>query len=169
MAADAIWITGAGLISAIGADVGEALEALAAGRSGVRTLQHLPSVHRGVLPVGEVDQSNEALAVVAGLSPTLPRSALLSLIAAREALQSAGAWPLPAGLRTGFVSATTVGGMDKTTEFYRDFMQNPARGRLRDVVHHECGSLTDLVAEALGLHEGFVSTVSTACSSSANS
>jgi 3-oxoacyl-[acyl-carrier-protein] synthase-1 len=35
------------------------------------------------------------------------------------------------------------------------------------VVHHECGSITELVADDLGIRD-FVSTVSTACSSSAN-
>jgi 3-oxoacyl-(acyl-carrier-protein) synthase len=39
--------------------------------------------------------------------------------------------------------------------------------RLRDGVHHECGSVTELVADRLGIRH-FVSTVSTACSSSAN-
>ena len=40
-------------------------------------------------------------------------------------------------------------------------------GRLADVVHHECGAVTELVADYLGIRH-FVSTVSTACSSSAN-
>jgi 3-oxoacyl-[acyl-carrier-protein] synthase-1 len=34
-------------------------------------------------------------------------------------------------------------------------------------VHHECGAVTELVADQLGIRH-FVSTVSTACSSSAN-
>jgi 3-oxoacyl-[acyl-carrier-protein] synthase-1 len=69
--------------------------------------------------------------------------------------------------RTGFVSANTVGGMDKSEEFFVDFLTNPACGRLRKVIHHECGSITDLVADRLGIRD-HVSTISTACSSSAN-
>ena len=71
------------------------------------------------------------------------------------------------GLRTGFISANTVGGMDKTENFFRLFSKDPSAGRLADVVHHECGAITELVADDLGIRH-FVSTVSTACSSSAN-
>lgn len=162
-----VWIGGIGIISAIGANVAETLEALAAGRSGVGDMQYLRSAHRGIIPVAEVPQSNEALADAARAPETLSRTALLSFIAAREALDAAGWQPSPT-LRTGFISANTVGGMDKTEWFYRDFMQDTASGRLRDVVHHESGSITEIVAGRLGL-AGYVSTVSTACSSSANS
>lgn len=162
-----VWIGGIGMISAIGNNVAETLESLEAGRSGVGDMQYLRSAHRGVIPVAEVPFSDEALAVSAGVPAWISRTALLSLIAAREALDSAGWRPSPA-LRSGFISANTVGGMDKTEQFYRYFMQNPASGHLRDVVHHESGSITEVVAERLGI-TGYVSTVSTACSSSANS
>jgi 3-oxoacyl-[acyl-carrier-protein] synthase-1 len=57
--------------------------------------------------------------------------------------------------------------MDKSEGFFTDFYHNPKKGRLRDVVHHECGSATELVADQLGIRN-FVTTISTACSSSAN-
>lgn len=38
---------------------------------------------------------------------------------------------------------------------------------MREVVNHECGSVTELVADALGISD-YITTVSTACSSSAN-
>jgi 3-oxoacyl-(acyl-carrier-protein) synthase len=66
------------------------------------------------------------------------------------------------------VSATTVGGMDKTENFFQAFLQNITKGRLRDVVNHECGRTTELIADALEIN-GFVSTINTACSSSVNS
>ena len=100
------------------------------------------------------------------LSPRLPRTALLSCLAAGEALRDAG-WEKNNPLRTGFISANTVGGMDKTENFFRLFSTNPSGGRLADVVYHECGAVTELVADRLGIRH-FVSTVSTACSSSAN-
>lgn len=162
-----VWIGGIGIISAIGNNVAETLESLEAGRSGVGEMQYLRSAHRGVIPVAEVPRSNESLAASAQAPAWLSRTALLSLIAARETLDSAG-WQLSPVLRSGFISANTVGGMDKTEQFYRYFMQNPASGRLRDVVHHESGSITEVVAERIGM-TGYVSTVSTACSSSANS
>ncbi|MEO9069480.1 MAG: beta-ketoacyl-[acyl-carrier-protein] synthase family protein, partial [Ginsengibacter sp.] len=70
-------------------------------------------------------------------------------------------------LRTGFISANTVGGMDKSEKFFAEFLSDSQKGKLRNVVHHECGSVTELVADKLGINN-YVSTISTACSSSAN-
>jgi 3-oxoacyl-[acyl-carrier-protein] synthase-1 len=160
------WIAGLGIVSAIGNDLRQNFESLTAEKAGIGAMQWLSSVHANELPVGEVKSGNAELALASGLSPKLPRTALLSCLAAREALADAG-WEKNNSLRTGFISANTVGGMDKTENFFRLFSKNPAAGRLTDVVHHECGAVTELVADALGIRH-FVSTVSTACSSSAN-
>jgi 3-oxoacyl-[acyl-carrier-protein] synthase-1 len=69
--------------------------------------------------------------------------------------------------RTGLISATTVGGMDRTEIFFPAFLQDQKDGALADIVHHGCGATTDLIARSLGIHH-FVSTINTACSSSAN-
>ncbi|MBS1733244.1 MAG: beta-ketoacyl-[acyl-carrier-protein] synthase family protein, partial [Bacteroidetes bacterium] len=69
--------------------------------------------------------------------------------------------------RVGFISANSVGGMDKTENFFAEFMTDHAKGKLREVVNHECGSVTELVADRLGIKD-YISTISTACSSSAN-
>ncbi|HMI63680.1 MAG TPA: beta-ketoacyl-[acyl-carrier-protein] synthase family protein, partial [Puia sp.] len=90
---------------------------------------------------------------------------LLSFIAAKEAFESANL--KISNLRLGMVSANTVGGMDKTEEFYRSFLKDPRKGRLRDVVLHECGSITEWVADRLGISD-HITTIDTACSSSAN-
>src|SRR5450631_176929 len=160
------WIAGLGIVTAIGKDLQQNFESLTAEKAGIGVMKWLSSIHQGELPVGEVKLSNAELAVATGLSPKLPRTALLSCLAAREALEDAG-WEKNNSLRTGFISANTVGGMDKTEDFFRLFSTNPVAGRLADVVHHECGAITELVADALGIRH-FVSTVSTACSSSAN-
>ncbi|MBC7902706.1 MAG: beta-ketoacyl-[acyl-carrier-protein] synthase family protein, partial [Gemmatimonadaceae bacterium] len=47
-------------------------------------------------------------------------------------------------------------------------LQDEKKGRLREVVNHECGTVTEMVADDLGIHD-YVSTISTACSSGANS
>jgi 3-oxoacyl-(acyl-carrier-protein) synthase len=91
---------------------------------------------------------------------------MLSLIAAREALNDSGITTI-AGLRIGFVSATTNGGMDKSEEFTAAFLSDKNKGRLRDILHHDCGSITAIVADKLGIRH-HISTISTACSSSAN-
>ena len=189
-----VFVAGAGIISAIGRNKTASLDALISGRAGIGDMRRLDSVHKGQLPVAEVQYTNEELAAMTGLSPKLSRTALLSAVAAREALEDSGLIA-PAGqgqssvtgggqssgaaggarqsglaahgLRIGFVSANSVGGMDKTEDFYAEFLADPKKGRLRDVVNHECGAVTDVVADYLGIRH-FTSTISTACSSSAN-
>lgn len=162
-----VYIAGTGVISAIGHDTAANLDALRSGQAGMGPVRWLQTRHQGQLPVAEVNLSNEELAAKAILPAHISRTALLSTIAAREALQQAGIsdWEK---WRTGFLSANTVGGMDKTENFFPAFLQNQAAGRLREVVHHECGAATEITADALGIRD-YVTTISTACSSSANS
>ncbi len=161
-----VFVAGTGIISAIGNNVAECLDALENGRAGMGQMQHLHSVHSQRLPVAEVKLDNEALAKIAGLPKIKSRTALLSLVAAKEALDHAGIENIK-DLRTGFISATSVGGMDKTESFFTEFLRDNSKGKLRDVVNHECGSVTELVADALGIKD-YITTISTACSSSAN-
>ena len=161
-----VFIAGAGIISAIGNNIAENLAALENGAPGMGKMQYLRSAHRNKLPVAEVKMSNTELAELAGMPPHTTRTALLSAIAAKEAQQQACIENFD-GLRTGFISANTVGGMDKTEDFFPAFLSDPNKGRLRNIVHHECGAATELVADRLGIRN-YISTVSTACSSSAN-
>ncbi len=162
-----VYIAGIGVISAIGTSVPDALASLENHQAGIGPITTLDTVHRGRLPVAEVQLSNHELAQACRLPESISRTALLSMIAAREAYEDAGMNSI-SGLRTGFVSANTVGGMDKTEDFFSPFLVNRNGGRLRNVFHHECGSVTEIVADRLGIRN-LVTTVSTACSSSANS
>lgn len=161
-----VYISGVGVISAIGNNVAENLGALVSGKAGMQAMQRLQSVHKDSLPVAEVKLSNGEIAALTGLPVHTSRTALLSTAAAREALTASGInisnW------RTGFISANSVGGMDKTEDFFEHFLKNSGSGHLREVVNHECGAVTEVTADALGIKD-FVTTVSTACSSSANS
>jgi 3-oxoacyl-(acyl-carrier-protein) synthase len=161
-----VFVAGLGIISAIGNNLSENLESLILEKTGISRMEWLDSVHRPDLPVAEVKFSNDRLAAQTGISAKSPRTALLSAIAAGEALENAG-WNKSLAERTGFISANTVGGMDKTEHFFKSFAKNPSSGKLVDVVHHECGAITELIADFTGIRH-FVSTVSTACSSSAN-
>ena len=161
-----VFVAGTGIISAIGNHVTACLHALENDRAGIEEMHHLNSLHRNRLPVAEVKLNNDELAQLAGIPPIKSRTALLSLVAAREALQQAGIENL-AGLRTGFISANSVGGMDKTENFFTHFLADNSKGKLQNVVNHECGSVTELVADALGIRD-YITTISTACSSSAN-
>jgi 3-oxoacyl-[acyl-carrier-protein] synthase-1 len=163
----AVYVAGGGIISSIGNNITECINALENSNSVIAEMQYLHSIHQKTLPVAEIKTSNKELAQIANLPSDITRTALLSMIAAKEALQNSGIENFN-GLRTGFVSANSVGGMDKTEDFFRFFSKDHNAGRLRDVVNHECGSATKIVADKLGIKH-LVTTISTACSSSANS
>jgi len=161
-----VYIAGLGVISAIGNNVAEHLAAFKNEQAGMGEITHFQSIHKGVLPVAEVKQTNQELAAKTGMPADASRTTLLSLVAAREALDDA-AIPDLSTLRTGFVSANSVGGMDKSEDFFVEFLADNNKGKLKNIFDHECGSMTETVAAQLGL-TGFMTTVSTACSSSAN-
>ena len=161
-----VYVAGLGIITSIGNNVAQNLSALEKAQSGIGDISYLETAHRNKIPVAEVKFSNEELASLSGFSPKISRTALLSLIAAKEALDNASIKNL-SSLRTGFISANTVGGMDKSEKFFADFLSDSQKGKLRNVVYHECGSATELVADKLSIRN-YVSTISTACSSSAN-
>ena len=164
--AGTIYIAGVGIISAIGNNADECLAAIQNEKAGIGEITHMETIHRGQLPVAEVKFTNAELAEIAGLRADISRTMFLGTIAAQQALDDA-AIPDLSSLRTGFVSATTVGGMDKSEDFFIPFNTDKSKGKLKDVYDHECGSVTEIIAAKLGL-TGYMTTISTACSSSAN-
>ncbi len=158
-------ITGAGIVSAIGVGKEETLKSLLDGTTGIGKVHHLKT-NREEFPVGEVKLTNDEMLQKLEISPekAMPRTVLLSIMAIQEALQQANLDKemLP---RTGFVSGTTVGGMDKSEQYYHDFLTNDTRN---DYIRmHSCGACTDAVADYFGKF-AFTTTLSTACSSAAN-
>ena len=160
-------VVGAGVISAIGNSWSENLLSLQDSMTGISEMMVLDSVHKNTLPVGEVKLTNEELAYRTGASRIFPRTALLGIHAAKEAYLDSGIRNMNFW-RVGLISATTVGGMDRTERFFPQFLADQRKGKLRDVVNHECGRTTDLIADALEI-KGHVTTINTACSSSVNS
>jgi 3-oxoacyl-(acyl-carrier-protein) synthase len=57
--------------------------------------------------------------------------------------------------------------MDKSEDFFIEFLADNNKGKLKNVFDHECGSMTERVATELGMTD-YMTTLSTACSSSAN-
>ena len=161
-----VYIAGIGVISAVGNNVAENLASLKDGRPGMGDMQRLESNHKGVLPVAEVKLTNEELCTELNLPSHTSRTALLSTKAAKEAIENSRI--NINNYRTGFISANSVGGMDKTENFFVEFLKDNNAGDLQEVVNHECGAVTEITADKLGIRD-FVTTVSTACSSSANS
>lgn len=158
-------ISGLGVISAIGLDVKENLASLCACRDGIVPLSIFESTLN--LPVGQVSYTNDQLKDLLKIqdNKTYSRTALLGMLAASEALRDSA---LDTSLlRVGLISATSVGGMDLTENFYKDFIKDATKGRLRLVVGHDCYCSTHQIAEYCRIKD-FTSTISTACSSAAN-
>lgn len=159
-------IVGMGAISSIGFNVVENYESLLTKRSGISYPEHLDTLHKTDFPVCEIKKSNSELAKLCGMPENLPRTAYLSSIAVQETLANISELN-KSELRIGFISGNTVGGMDKSEYFFKDYLQDKSQGHLQDIRYHECGSITELVAQHFGI-QNFVTTINTACSSSAN-
>ena len=168
-----IAITGEGIVSAIGLNKQEVLQALQEGRTGIGEMKYLQSIHHE-LPVGEVDLSNEQMKKMLGIpsEQMMGRTSLMGMLAIDQALKEAhvdianlksrklDGKPL----RIVLVSGTTVGGMD-ITELCFDQLENQTN--VEFLQHHDCGNCTQLMADHFGIFDE-VTTLSTACSSAAN-
>ncbi|ASU34593.1 beta-ketoacyl-[acyl-carrier-protein] synthase family protein [Mucilaginibacter xinganensis] len=161
-----VFIAGVGVISAIGNNVTEHLASFERGEAGMAEITLFDTIHQHTRPVAEVKLTDDELIAQTGLATHNGRTALLSLVAAKEAIADA-AIPGLDKLRVGFVSANTVGGMDRSEDFFVKFLADNTKGKLKNVFDHECGSMTEIVADQLGITD-FMTTISTACSSSAN-
>ncbi len=159
-----IAVCGTGIISAVGNNRIAAYDSLINGRSGIAPLSILKS---GIKTYsGEVKLNNRELKEILGISSkkVISRTALLGMIAAAEAVKDAG---IPDNARVGLISATTVGGMDLSEHFYKDFITGGHIGNLHYISGHACASSTEMIAAHCGI-TGFRTTISTACSSAAN-
>lgn len=156
-----IWITGMGVVSAIGNNSDACLASLQSGKTGIKKIQNLDTKHGDVFVAGEIPMTNIELARHCGVHAEYPRTTLLALHAAIEAASSAN---LNKELLndSGLIVGTTVGGMDKTEKLY--LTQAPSYEYLDS---HPCGYTTRVVAEKLKIN-GYTNTISTACSSGAN-
>jgi len=160
-----ILITGMGVVSAIGVGQAETLDALLNNRSGVGPLAYLKTEHKE-FPVGEVKLTDAEMRARLGIPETAitTRTALMGMLALEEALCDAHLTPdmLP---QVGFISGTTVGGMDMSEQFYLDYISSEAHKEY--IAVHDCGSCTEMTANRFGKF-AFTTTLSTACSSAAN-
>ncbi len=159
-------ITGMGIISAIGKNVEENFDSLIHQKHGLSRLKNFDSIHKNEIFVGEIKLSNDELATFLNLSPdnNFSRTAMLGLIAVKEALQNAGIENVNE-VRTGLISSTSVGGMDRTENYFLDYENLPEKQKY--ISSHDAGASSNQIANEIGL-KGFVSTISTACSSAAN-
>jgi 3-oxoacyl-[acyl-carrier-protein] synthase-1 len=164
-----VFVTGVGIVSAIGLNVKDTVASLQGSKSGIGRITLLDTIYKDEIPVAEVKATNKDLTDLLEFTDKgiFSRTALLGIIAAKQALADAQINDIKK-YRTGLISATTVGGMDRSEKFYKKFQKDSSRGRLKDIITHDCGESTERIADSTGIRD-YVSTISTACSSSANS
>lgn len=140
-----VYISGAGIISALGSGVAATEKALRENRSAIKPLTLFPLLQGSPLPVGQVD----------GVEPALsqPRTHRLASIAARQAM-AGGSGPPDA-----VIIGTTTGGIATTEELLRS---KELRKELYQ--YHGLNTVAQYIAGELGCH-GPALAVSTACSS----
>jgi len=155
-----IFVTGYGAISSIGNNVIETLESLLSSKTGIQKGK-LP--HSSNYLVGEIHQTNDELISNFKLSTNGSRTGILGTIAAKEAFLG---HKIDASIRTGVISGTSVGGMDVSEIEYRKFIETGNHTH-SNYTHHSSGNSSEQIATELGI-DGFVNTISTACSSAAN-
>jgi 3-oxoacyl-[acyl-carrier-protein] synthase II len=161
-----IVITGMGICSCIGDNVQETFTHLSQGKSGLSTIELLDTLHQDHIRVGEVKHTNEALTNILDIPKenSYSRTSLLGILALREAIKSASL-DEESLHSLGLIMASSVGGMDMTERYFYDYATNiPAR---RYITSHNIGEITQQMASYFGI-KGFVTSLSTACSSSAN-
>lgn len=155
-----ISVTGLGIVSAIGMDLEVNHSSLLNLTSGISTIELLKGLGQDFFG-GEIKLTNQQLSEIAfeeKQNELLPRSLLLSLIAAKQAW---GKNTISPKIKTAIIGATTIGGMDFTEDYFK------TKQSIRSLEHHPCGVITDYLADYFHL-ENFKTTISTACSSSAN-
>ncbi|MCX6182852.1 MAG: beta-ketoacyl synthase N-terminal-like domain-containing protein [Bacteroidetes bacterium] len=154
-----IYITGIGDVSAIGLNAEENFNSLQAGISGIKK-----SAQHGIM-LGEVALSNQEICELFKLPAyDYSRSTLLGLLAAKEAWKENTSIK---EIKTGMISATSIGGLDKMEQYHFDSL-NTASTTSRNKMVHDNGRSTEKIAETMGI-SGMIGTISTACSSGANS
>jgi len=173
-----VWITGVGIIAPVGNHLPEVLSSLHHLRGGIIP-SNLISPGLSHIPVAPVRASDEALTnrtISASAEPDAPggyaltdttqvlsRTTLLGFEAATQAIRQAGL-SQEALSEMPVVSATTVSGMKLAEQF---LLQGEINGPLAHVVPaFDCGDTAEVIARHYRMC--MATTISTACSSSAN-
>lgn len=155
-----IYITGFGLISSIGENAEESIASLKNHATGIEDARL--ETMKGY-KVGAIHATNEELRSKYNIKTDSSRTALLGMIAAKQAFEGHS---INLEIRTGLISGTSVGGMDVSEKEYQNYL-NQENHNPDNYKHHSSGTSSEQIAEELGVDD-FINTISTACSSAAN-
>jgi 3-oxoacyl-(acyl-carrier-protein) synthase len=162
-----VFVTGMGIISAIGETLAENHLALMAGKCGIGMSSRLASRYSGILPFGEVAlETDDLKEKLHATEPGITRTTLLALRAFADALADANLTERElSDPGTALVGATTIGGMCLTDELYRDATEVCDGSPY--LASYDCASV-HLYLQSRYNMKGPATTINTACSSSAN-
>lgn len=161
-----IFVTGMGIISALGEGKESNRIALMLGNTGIGKTSYIQTKYAD-LPLGEVKLSTkEILSRLKKNETGLTRTVLLAYLALSEAIQDGGIseQDLSSG-QTALIGANTVGGICLTDELYQD--ANSSENGSPYLFSYDCGSV-NLFLQSYFHIGGMVNSINTACSSSAN-
>ena len=163
--AEKLVVTGMGIISGLGVGKEQTLAALLAEKSSVGKIRYLQTEHTDI-PVSEVPMTDSEMKELLGIpsDQLVTRTPLMAMIAVKEALEQANILTNKPE-RIAFINGTTVGGMEKSEQFYIDFLEN--ENHKEYIAAHDCGAGTDDVADFFSVFDT-TATISTACSSAIN-
>jgi 3-oxoacyl-[acyl-carrier-protein] synthase II len=159
-------VTGLGAVTAIGPNVAEFWTNLTAGACGIRPLSLFDASGYRTQTAAEVQEIPDGF-----LSPAerrrMSRADRMGVAAAAEAIAAAGLdFSREDPTRVGVILGGGTSGLLDSETFY-DLHLKGRKGRPSRVLNHLPDAITDRVAQRWGL-QGIKSTITTACSSSAN-
>ena len=159
-------VTGMGAVTALGPTLGQTWKGLLAGRCGIRPLSLFDASAYRTQTAAEIEEIPDGF-----LTPAerrrMSRADRMGVAAAREALEGAGLDPSREDpTRLGVILGGGTSGLIDSEAFFELYLRG-RKARPSKVLNHLPDSITDRVAQRFGL-EGIKSTITTACSSSAN-
>ncbi len=156
-----------GIYTALGKSLQANFDCLSSQIHALTSLDFLQTKHALEFPFGEIKLSTSDLLNALNLPHKrgYTRTSLLGITALQEAFTNAGL-NQSEGLRIGLINATTVGGMCEVEKYYFEMLENAGDySEFSDTI--DCADCTHRLADFFKIKD-FVSTISTACSSSAN-
>jgi 3-oxoacyl-(acyl-carrier-protein) synthase len=162
-----IFVTGIGIVSAIGNNIEDTIISIINSKTGISKISNLPTRYNQI-PAAEVKLTDKEIISILNIEEKThlySRTALLGIMAAKEAMNHFSI-PRMEKVRTGLISATTVGGMNFSEHYYKDLLINDTYREFIETF--DCADAAERIADYLNIKH-YVATVSTACSSSANS
>ncbi|MBK8146414.1 MAG: beta-ketoacyl-[acyl-carrier-protein] synthase family protein [Bacteroidetes bacterium] len=162
-----IVVSGMGLYTALGKGLQTNFDSLSSQAHALTPLHFLDTAHALEFPFGEIKISTSALLDTLKLprNKGYTRTSLLGITAMQEALANAGI-DRHAGLKVGIINATTVRGMCEVEKYYFKMLEEEGDfSEFSDTI--DCADCTHRLADHFKIKD-YVTTISTACSSSAN-